>query len=59
MSLKDDEERFQKWAQFIRKNIDFGSDKLLRYFWDLYSTLIDEIQELNQQLKFKNNGKKP
>jgi len=42
--------RFQRWQQWITKNIGFADSKVLRYIWDLYDTLIEEIKELKKEL---------
>lgn len=46
--------RFEKWVLYIRKNFDTTSKEFLRYIWDLYDQLINEIKQLK---KNKNNGK--
>jgi hypothetical protein len=46
--------RFEKWVLYIRRNFDTTSKEFLRYIWDLYDTLIQEIK----QLKKNQNGKK-
>lgn len=56
---EDDEIRFQRWANYIRKNVGDATDKILRYFWDLYSTLMDEIKSNNSHSNNNSNGKKP
>jgi len=47
----EDEKRYQRWAQHIRKNVGAASDRILRYFWDLYDTLLGEIKNNNHQNK--------
>jgi hypothetical protein len=47
--------RFERWVLFIRKNFDTTSKEFLRYIWDLYDTLINEIKTLKN--KNKKNGK--
>lgn len=47
--------RFERWVLFIRKNFDTSSKEFLRYIWDLYDTLINEIKQLKN--KNKKNGK--
>jgi hypothetical protein len=53
--LPDEEqnERFERWVLFVRKNYDVKSKEFLRYIWDLYDELIKQIKELT---KIKNNG---
>ena len=46
--------RFEKWVLFIRKNFDVNTKEFLRYIWDLYDELIQQIKDL----KKKHNGKK-
>ena len=57
ISDNEDEKRFQRWAQHIRKNVGAASDRILRYFWDLYDTLLGEIKNNNNQNKNNQNGK--
>jgi hypothetical protein len=45
--------KFEKWVLFIRKNFDTNSKQFLRYIWDLYDELINQIKDL----KKKHNGK--
>jgi len=53
--LPDEEqnERFERWVLFVRRNYDVKSKEFLRYIWDLYDELIKQIKELT---KIKNNG---
>lgn len=51
----EDEKRYRRWANFIKNHVGDASDRILRYFWDLYSVLIDEIRTTNQN--HKDNGK--
>jgi hypothetical protein len=53
--IPDDEQnkRFERWVLFVRKNYDVNSKEFLRYLWDLYDELINQIKELT---KFKQNG---
>ncbi len=53
--LPDEEqnERFERWVLFVRRNYDVNSKQFLRYIWDLYDELIKQIKELT---KFKQNG---
>ena len=45
--------QFKKWVSHIRKNFDTTSEKFLRYIWDIYDELINQIKDL----KKKQNGK--
>jgi hypothetical protein len=53
--LPDEEqnERFERWVLFVRRNYDVNSKEFLRYIWDLYDELIKQIKELT---KIKQNG---
>jgi len=53
--LPDEEqnERFERWVLFVRRNYDVNSKQFLRYIWDLYDELIKQIKELT---KIKQNG---
>jgi hypothetical protein len=53
--IPDEEQnkRFERWVLFVRKNYDVNSKEFLRYLWDLYDELINQIKELT---KFKQNG---
>lgn len=55
MLIPDEEQdkRFERWVLFVRKNYDVNSKEFLRYIWDLYDELINQIKELT---KFKQNG---
>jgi hypothetical protein len=46
-------QKFDEWVLFIQKNFDVNSKEFLRYIWNLYDELIDQIKEL----KKKYNGK--
>ena len=50
---EEQSQRFEKWVLFIRKNFDVNTKEFLRYIWNLYDELIDQIKEL----KKKHNGK--
>ena len=50
---EEQNERFERWVLFVRKNYDVNSKQFLRYLWDLYDELINQIKELT---KFKENG---
>jgi len=51
---EEQNQRFEKWVLFIRKNFDVNTKEFLRYIWDLYDELIKQIKDL----KNKHNGKK-
>ena len=55
ISNEEQNTRFERWVLFIRKNFDTNSKEFLRYIWDLYDTLINEIKTLKN--KNKKNGK--
>ena len=40
----ENEARYQKWASHVRTTVGEASDKILRYFWDLYDFLLSEIK---------------
>jgi hypothetical protein len=50
---EEQDKRFERWVLFVRKNYDVNSKEFLRYIWDLYDELINQIKELT---KFKQNG---
>lgn len=50
---EEQNERFERWVLFVRRNYDVKSKEFLRYIWDLYDELIKQIKELT---KIKNNG---
>jgi hypothetical protein len=54
--VSDEEQnaRFERWVLFVRKNYNVDSKEFLRYIWDLYDELIDQIKKLT---KINNNGK--
>lgn len=51
-----EEKEFQSWAAYIRKTVGPANDKILRYFWDLYTTLTEEIKN-KHFYKYYTNGK--
>jgi len=59
--MREDEELYYtRWKENIYKNVGKDQDKILRYMWNLYRTLLDEITELNKQNRTYNylkNGK--
>lgn len=54
---EETERRFQRWANHIRTTVGMASDKILRYFWDLYDTLLGEIKNNNNHNNNHQNGK--
>ena len=50
---EEQNERFERWVLFVRRNYDVKSKEFLRYIWDLYDELIKQIKELT---KIKQNG---
>jgi hypothetical protein len=50
---EEQNQRFERWVLFIRKKFDVNTKEFLRYIWDLYDELINQIKELNK----KQNGK--
>ena len=50
---EEQNQKFEKWVLFIRKNFDVTTKEFLRYIWDLYDELIKQIKDL----KKKQNGK--
>lgn len=59
--MREDEEiQFTRWKEYIIKNAGTEQDDILRYLWNLYSSLLSEITELNKQNRtynFLKNGK--
>ena len=59
--MREDEEiQFTRWKEYINKNAGTEQDDILRYLWNLYSSLLSEITELNKQNRtynFLKNGK--
>lgn len=53
--IPDEEQntRFERWVLFIRKNFDTTSKEFLRYIWDLYDNLINEIKNLKNKKQKK------
>ena len=46
---EDKEKRFLRWADWINAKIGYADSKVLRYLWDLYDELIDQIKELKKK----------
>jgi hypothetical protein len=52
---EEQNQRFEKWILFIRKNFDVTTKEFLRYIWNLYDELIDQIKELKKKYNEKND----
>ena len=52
---EEQNQRFEKWVLFIRKNFDVNSKEFLRYIWNLYDELIDQLKELKKKYNGKEN----
>jgi hypothetical protein len=46
---EDKEKRFLRWADWINIKIGYADSKVLRYLWDLYDELIDQIKQLKNK----------
>jgi len=59
--MREDEDLYYtRWKEEIYKTVGKDQEKILRYLWNLYRTLLDEITELNKQNRTYNylkNGK--
>lgn len=59
--MREDEEiQFTRWKEYILKNAGKEQEDIFRYLWNLYSSLLSEITELNKQNRtynFLKNGK--
>ena len=58
--LEDEDLYYTRWKEEIYKTVGKDQEKILRYLWNLYRTLLDEITELNKQNRTYNylkNGK--
>jgi hypothetical protein len=53
---EEKEDRFQRWSKFILAKIGYAEMKVLRYLWDLYDELIDQIKELKKKPPHNNNN---
>ena len=53
---EDTENRFQKWANWINAKIGYADSKVLRYLWDLYDELIDQIKQLKNKPPHNNKN---
>jgi len=57
---QDNELQFTRWKEHIFREVGNDQDKILRYLWNLYSSLLSEISEINRQNRtynFLKNGK--
>jgi hypothetical protein len=52
---EEQNQKFEKWVLFIRKNFDVNTKEFLRYIWNLYDELIDQIKELKKKYNGKEN----
>lgn len=52
---EDKEKRFQRWHDWILSKIGFADSNVLRYLWDLYDELIEQIKELKKKPPHNNN----
>jgi len=52
---EEQNQRFEKWVLFIRKNFDVNTKEFLRYIWNLYDELISQIKELKKKYNEKND----
>jgi len=51
--------QFIRWRKHLEKTVGRDPEKIYRYLWDLYGTLLDEIFELKKTIRkqqFLNNG---
>ena len=59
--MREDEEiQFTRWKEYILKNAGTEQEEIFRYLWNLYSSLLSEITEINKQNRtynFLKNGK--
>jgi hypothetical protein len=57
---EDNELQFNRWKEHIFREVGNDQEKILRYLWNLYSSLLSEISEINRQNRtynFLKNGK--
>jgi len=59
--MREDEElQFFRWKEHIYKQAGENQDDIMRFLWNLYSSLLSEISEINRQNRtynFLKNGK--
>jgi hypothetical protein len=53
---EDREKRFQRWHNWILAKIGFADSNVLRYLWDLYDELIEQIKELKKKPPHNNKN---
>jgi hypothetical protein len=53
---EDKENRFIRWSNWITAKIGYADIKVLRYLWDLYDELIDQIKQLKKKTPHNNNN---
>ena len=57
---EDEELYYTRWKEHVLKTAGKEQEEILRYLWNLYSSLLEEIKELNKQNRtynFLKNGK--
>jgi len=57
---EDEELYYTRWKEHVFKTAGKEQEEILRYLWNLYSSLLEEIKELNKQNRtynFLKNGK--
>jgi hypothetical protein len=58
--MEENELRFTRWKEHIFREVGNDQEEILRYLWNLYSSLLSEISEINRQNRtynFLKNGK--
>ena len=59
--MREDEEiQCTRWKEYILRNAGKAQEDIFRYLWNLYSSLLSEITEINKQNRtynFLKNGK--
>jgi len=53
---EDKENRFIRWSNWINIKIGYADSKVLRYLWDLYDELINQIKELKNKPPHNNKN---
>jgi hypothetical protein len=57
---EDSELKFNRWKEYIYRTAGKEQEDILKFLWNLYSSLLSEITELNKQNRtynFLKNGK--
>lgn len=57
---EDSELKFNRWKEYIYRTAGKEQEDILKFLWNLYSSLLSEITELNKQKRtynFLKNGK--